>query len=284
MITSREGAARPPVTIRGATPDDTAALQAYLDELPATDRHKRFFGPGDPAAHVAARLRLPTAGGVVLVAVEDDPVGRCVGEAMFVPRGDGTAEFAISVAADRRGGLGTLLFAQLRKEAAAKGLDSLHGDVLPDNVPMLRLLRRHGGVTIEREGREFVSVLVSSASGPPPWPRRDGGPRILVEAPAGQWAGEQRLRAAGFQVAVCAGPTARTADDGCPLLAGRDCPLVSEADAVVQLLPPEGAGGRVHAAVCGAVRPPVPVVAPARGQPGGEVAATLMGRLAENRT
>lgn len=179
-----------------------------------------------------------------------------------MPRGDGSAEFAISVATNRRGGLGSILLAHLRAAAASRGLDSLYGDVLPDNEPMLRLLRRLGGVTIHRHGREFVSVLVGSATPAPPWPDNGGQPRVLVEAASGRWAGEDELRAAGMQVAVCLGPAARTGADSCPLLVRDSCPLVAEADAIVHLLPADTAGRHIRAAVRESAKQGTPVLTP----------------------
>jgi hypothetical protein len=103
---------------------------------------------------------------------------------------------------------------------------------------MLGLLRRRGGVTIERESEHEVGILVGTATGAPPWPTApDRGRRVLVEATGGRWSGERRLREAGFQVAVCSGPTSRSPGDPCPLLVGEPCALVDGADVVVHLLP-----------------------------------------------
>ncbi|MFP4635324.1 MAG: N-acetyltransferase family protein [Nitriliruptoraceae bacterium] len=227
--------------IREVTPADRDALIRHFEELPEVDRRMRFFGPADPADEVERLLALHDA--VRLVAMVEPPDGerRCVGEAIAVPGAahddDHVAEFAVSVARDHRGGLGTELFERLRREAAARGIATLFGHVLTDNAPMLRVLQHHGGVTIEREDGDTVGLIVGTDAGAPAWPDDHTRRRILIESPYGQWAGEQRLRQAGHHVAVCSGPSQRTSDTPCPLLTGERCALVDGADAIVHLLP-----------------------------------------------
>jgi hypothetical protein len=92
---------------------------------------------------------------------------------------------------------------------------------------------------------------------PEEWPEQSGNPRVLIENPdrADLWAHAAVLREAGYDVAMCAGPTAETehvpwfrrrqqdwADPHpterqkrtvCPLVAEGHCPLVEGADVVV---------------------------------------------------
>jgi hypothetical protein len=92
---------------------------------------------------------------------------------------------------------------------------------------------------------------------PGEWPSPTGRARVLIENPdaAELWAHADVLREAGFDVATCTGPTAPDrpltswaphdylAEDAkpndrarhllCPLVAGRDCPLVKGTDVVV---------------------------------------------------
>ena len=84
-----------------------------------------------------------------------------------------------------------------------------------------------------------------SSSSPPPlihldeWPARAGKARVLIENPdrADLWAHAELLRKAGYDVAMCAGPTDESAEGQeravCPLVAQGHCPLVDEADVVV---------------------------------------------------
>jgi hypothetical protein len=87
---------------------------------------------------------------------------------------------------------------------------------------------------------------------PDDWPEHSGKPRVLIENPdrADLWAHAELLREAGYDVAMCGGPTAETehvpwhrrpfsADSRptervlCPLVTGGGCPLVEGADVVV---------------------------------------------------
>jgi hypothetical protein len=261
---------REDITIRELREADAPALLAYLERLPPSDRRLRFFGPRVLTDHVTFCLSLPERGGQALVAMQRLPDGggeRCVGEACLVPRPDGADEFALSVDVEVRGGTGTALFEELRRRAAARGHGSLHGDVMADNGPMLGLLRRRGGVTIDRESDHEVGIIVGTAPGAPPWPRtEDGRRRVLVEATGGRWSGERALRSAGFQVAVCSGPTSRAPGDPCPLLVGEPCALVDGADVIVHLLPSDEAAHRRVAAALPADGPAVFVTPAGEGR------------------
>jgi hypothetical protein len=79
---------------------------------------------------------------------------------------------------------------------------------------------------------------------PEDWPEQTGKPRVLIENPdrADLWAHADLLREAGYDVAMCGGPTAETEHVRwfrrgertlCPLLAEGHCPLVEGADVVV---------------------------------------------------
>jgi hypothetical protein len=82
----------------------------------------------------------------------------------------------------------------------------------------------------------------SSPSTPPPihpeeWPARSGKARVLIENPdrADLWAHADLLRKAGYDVAMCGGPTDGDEQERtvCPLVAQGHCPLVDGADVVV---------------------------------------------------
>jgi len=62
-------------------------------------------------------------------------------------------------------------------------------------------------------------------------------PRVLIEHPnsLARLDLSEELRAAGYEVVTCAGP-ARRRGEPCPLLEGRPCSLVEDADVVVNAL------------------------------------------------
>lgn len=265
------------IEIRRAVPEDRELLERFFEELPPDDRRLRFLGSAAPGSHLTRWLALRDDGGEAFIATTTGPAGvqRCVGEAAFAPRGDGTAEFALSVAVDARGGLGTALLELLRRTAAAAGIRALHGDVLARNGAMNHLLRRRGGITVERQDSSSAGVIIATDAGVAPWPEtQPRRPRVLVEASDGRWGGEERLRSAGYQVAVCPGPRSRPVDDPCPLLVGRRCPLVDGADLVVHDLSPEHAAHRRLAATLAEPGPAVPDRTPVvRRAPGGPAVA-----------
>lgn len=221
------------VDLRPTQSADRDALIAMFSGLPEADRRLRFFGPHDVARHVDRWLALPDTISIVAVDADD----RVVGEGGVARIEDGMGEFALSVLPDARGGTGTRLFDELRRQASAAGITILYGDVLTTNAPMLALLRRSGGVTIERPEPQTVGVVVGTATTAPGWPDRSR-PRVLVEASDGRWSGEDQLRTHGVDVAVCPGPSARRASMPCPALAEARCPLVAEADVIVHALSP----------------------------------------------
>ena len=236
--------------VRMGVEEDRALLTALFAGLPPEDRRLRFFGGGEPSDQADHWLDVSSSGGLGIIAVTTSAAGAesCVGEACLVPRGDGTADFAMSVALAARGGLGTTLLEILRARAQEAGIEALRGDVLVRNRAMNRILRRMGGVTIDREDSSCVSVLVATALGAPPWPEVEGSsPRVLIESRHGRWRGEEELRSHGYQVAICPGPVSRPAGDPCPLVVGGLCRLVDGADVVVHDLAP---GISANAAVC----------------------------------
>jgi hypothetical protein len=74
---------------------------------------------------------------------------------------------------------------------------------------------------------------------PGEWPRRAGRARVLIEHPdpGTVWAEAEAMRDAGYDVAVCTGPTRESdhtsAPVACPLLVEGRCALVEQADVVV---------------------------------------------------
>jgi hypothetical protein len=73
---------------------------------------------------------------------------------------------------------------------------------------------------------------------PEEWPEQSGRPRVLIENPDGAdlWAHADVLREAGYDVAMCGGPSAETEQHErtvCPLVTEGRCPLVEGADVVV---------------------------------------------------
>jgi hypothetical protein len=227
------------VVVRALGPDDVPGLTQLYEGLSPDDRYRRFFSSGVPADAWIERMANPGArGGFGLVAVEGtDPAstGPAVAEASYTPLANGDGELAITVASGWRGWLGPYLLDVLLEVAGDHGHPNLEADILTANQPMLALARARGYVTVDHADWSVVRILLGAAGREPQWPGPHDRPRLLVEAPGGRWVHEQAVRDAGFQVAVCPGPTSRRRP--CPPLVGGVCPMAAGADAIVVCRP-----------------------------------------------
>jgi RimJ/RimL family protein N-acetyltransferase len=226
--------------IRPVAASDVAGLAELYARLDPEDRHRRFFSAFRPPRSFFEQIATAAdRGGYGLVATVsgDGSADEVVGEAGYalLPNGDG--ELAITVADAWRGWLGPYLLDALIAAAAARGVPNLEADVLAVNGPMLAMAQARGSVTMSHPDWSVVRVVFGTAGTTPTWPRRHNRPRVLVEGAGGRWHGEEAVRAAGFDVLTCAGPTGRRRP--CPALSGAPCPLAARADAVVISRPPE---------------------------------------------
>jgi acetyltransferase len=137
------------VVVRPVLALDAAAEQAFVRQLSADSRRKRFhtalveLSPSllrqmtdvDHVGHVA----------VVAEAFDADDEPTIVADARYVRDGDET-HFAIAVADDwQRLGLGRALMQRLLRHAARHGVAHLVADMLIGNVAMARLAASFGG-------------------------------------------------------------------------------------------------------------------------------------------
>lgn len=222
------------LTLRLASPADVGEVRRLYERLSIEDRHRRFHASA-PSDRFLARWLTCDDLGLALVVEVQMPGSRheVVAEGGF--RGDGgqDPEFAITVDPSWRGGVGAWLLEHLRRLAHVRGHDRLTAHLFVDNQAMRRLLERLGYATIDRPDRESMRTVVATDDTTPTWPATER-PRVLIEADGGHWPAEQTLRNAGYDVAVCPGPTGRRAP--CPLMVGQTCPLVDGADLVVTAL------------------------------------------------
>ncbi len=79
------------------------------------------------------------------------------------------------------------------------------------------------------------------------------------EDPVWRWAATERLSGAGYQVASCGGPRVLP-HQRCPLVAGDGCPLIDQADVVVNGLGISTAANRAVLEAVRARRESLPVV------------------------
>jgi acetyltransferase len=137
------------VIVRPVLPQDAELEQSLVRGLSPEARYNRFFNPIRELSpgQLEQMTQIDYRRHVALVAESfDGGAARVVGEARYVvDEGGRGAEFAVVVADDwRRLGLATRLLRSLREHACEAGLETLYGDVLASNEPMLAMLRRLG--------------------------------------------------------------------------------------------------------------------------------------------
>jgi acetyltransferase len=133
------------ITLRAAGPDDGPIMQALVRGLSMKSRYQRFFYPvHELTPDLLARFtHNDPAQAVTLLAVAGSKGQEtAIGMAQYAI-GDhaGRYEFAVVVAdAWQREGIGTRLIHMLIRVARGAGIERIEGDILADNVPMLRLM------------------------------------------------------------------------------------------------------------------------------------------------
>jgi RimJ/RimL family protein N-acetyltransferase len=136
------------INIRALRPEDRADVVAAVDRISARSLYRRFFGL---RRHFSEKelnffLNVDFANHVALVAVVRDG-GRAaiVGGGRYVVVRPGTAEVAFTVVDKYQGQrIGTALMRHLVALARDAGLKELIAEVLPDNIPMLRVFEKSG--------------------------------------------------------------------------------------------------------------------------------------------
>ncbi len=256
------------LVVRRSTIDDREALTDLYRRLSPEDLFLRFFTAAAPSPTFIERwATIADQGGLLLVAFVVDPSGctTLVAEAGYSSLPDGDGELGITVDPLWRGWVGPWLLAVLLREASRRGVPNLQAAVQISNRPMLSALRHHGSAVMEQDAFDEIRLVIGTSGATPTWPARaERRPRILVEAAAGRWPGEDAARAAGFEIRTCRGPSEHRA---CPMLSGGTCALVDDADVVIVQMPPAAAVARELIAAHGR-HPERELIVPAFGSPG----------------
>jgi acetyl coenzyme A synthetase (ADP forming)-like protein len=134
------------VHIRPATPEDRVRVEAYLIDLSPESRRLRFHSAVVDVGEIAAQaVEVDPATHVTLLALTGGDEGTVVGGAQYFRIDDTRAEVGVSVS-DRvqRRGLGSLLIGQLAEAARDNGFTTFLAEVLPENHPMIAVVRASG--------------------------------------------------------------------------------------------------------------------------------------------
>ena len=144
------------VEIRALRPDDRADLIAAVGRSSAQSLYRRFFAVkrSFTEPEIEFFLNVDFVDHVALVAVVDE-TGRpaIAGGGRYIVVEPGKAEVAFAVVDPYQGqGIGAALMHHLAAIARGAGLKELMAEVLPENVPMLKVFERSGfPLSIKRE-------------------------------------------------------------------------------------------------------------------------------------
>lgn len=135
-------------TVRAVRPADEPAVLALLGRLDPEEIRLRFFTVIRRFSHdMAARItQVDYDRELTLAAIADDAPNEIAALATLVADADSRhAEYAVLVQRSHaRQGLGRHLLRRLLHIASARGMGSVHGDVLADNAAMLALVKSLG--------------------------------------------------------------------------------------------------------------------------------------------
>jgi GNAT superfamily N-acetyltransferase len=135
-----------PVEIRALTPDDQAALLAAVDRTSGPSLYRRFWSAkrGFTDGEIDFFVNVDFVKHVALVAVaEEDGQKVIVGGGRYVVTEPGKAELAFAVVDQyQKQGIAAALLRHLAVIARRAGLEELTAELLPDNLPMLKVFQR----------------------------------------------------------------------------------------------------------------------------------------------
>ena len=137
-----------PIKIRALRPDDGPGMLAAVGRTSTQSLQRRFFAPkkGFSDQEMAFFLDIDFENHVALVAeVDEDGQPIIVAGGRYVVVRPGQAEIAfVVIDAYQAQGIGTILLRHLGALARDAGLKELIAEVLPENIAMLKLLKKSG--------------------------------------------------------------------------------------------------------------------------------------------
>ena len=152
------------VEIRALRPDDRAELLAAIGRTSTQSLFRRFFAAkrGFTDQEIEFFLHVDFINHVALVAVmEEDGRPAIVGGGRYIVLQPRKAEVAFAVIDRYQGqGIGTALMRRLAEIARTAGLRELIAEILPENIPMLKVFEKSGlRLSTKREAQVVHVVL-----------------------------------------------------------------------------------------------------------------------------
>jgi GNAT superfamily N-acetyltransferase len=136
------------VEIRALRMEDKADMLGAIDRTSAQSLYRRFFGAKRDFSEkeVEFFLNIDFTNHVALVAViEENCRAVIIAGGRYVAVGSGMAEVAFAVIDDYQGqGIGAALLRHLAAIARGAGFKEFTAEVLPDNIPMLKVFEKSG--------------------------------------------------------------------------------------------------------------------------------------------
>jgi GNAT superfamily N-acetyltransferase len=160
--------------IRTGSPADAEAIRDLVCRLSPRSLYFRFFASVAPPSTGLLRALSGVTGSADILLITDAS-GALIGHGMaadvFGSAGGLETNIGLMIADDwQRRGLGTMLLTELVNRAARRGVCGLVLDVLPENDPMRRIIRRRWpDVAAERTRDALIfRPLIGSAEAAPP--------------------------------------------------------------------------------------------------------------------
>jgi RimJ/RimL family protein N-acetyltransferase len=151
--------------IRALQPSDRTEMLASIERSSTQTLYRRFFAPKQSFSEreVEFFLNVDFVNHVALVAVlVEDSRQIIAGGARYIVSQPGRAELAFVVDdPHQKLGIATHLITHLTEIARAAGLEAFVAEVLPENVPMLKVFERCGLAMETRRDRGVVHVTLA---------------------------------------------------------------------------------------------------------------------------
>jgi GNAT superfamily N-acetyltransferase len=136
------------IEIRALRPGDEADMLAAVDRTSAQSLYRRFFGAKRHFSESEKRffLNVDFVGHVALVVIAKEGSRSVVaGGGRYIVVRPGVAELAFAVVDEYQGrGIGAALMRHLALLARDAGIKELIAEVLPENLPMLKVFEKSG--------------------------------------------------------------------------------------------------------------------------------------------
>jgi len=142
--------------IRAIKPEDQPAVMAAVARTSPQSLYRRFFGPKRYFSdqEIAYFMTVDFVNHVCLVTVTDEDGHPAIfGGVRYIIQEPGKAEVSFAVIDEYQGrGVGTALMQHIAGIARQAGIKEFTAEVLPDNVPMLKVFEQSGlPIDIHRE-------------------------------------------------------------------------------------------------------------------------------------